>query len=73
MAVQKELLTRKIGTRMATGVVDGKEVLRTRSYGNVGEDATDQAIYDVGAAIAALQVGTLEEILLTESHLLMNV
>lgn len=62
MAVVKDFLSNKMVTRLNYGVVDGKEVIKSKSYGNVKQTATIAEIHQVATAITALQVPTLEEV-----------
>lgn len=62
MARVSEFLSTKMVTRLNYGIVDGKEVIKNKSYSNVKQDATIETIFTVGTAICGLQVPTLEEI-----------
>ena len=62
MAVVKEFLSNKIVTRLNYGMVNGKEVIKSKSYANVKQTATIAAIHQVATAITALQVPTLEDV-----------
>ena len=62
MAVVKEFLSNKMVTRLNYGMVNGKEVIKSKSYANVKQTATIAVIHQVATAITALQVPTLEEV-----------
>lgn len=62
MAVVKEFLSNRMVTRLNYGLVDGKEVIKSKSYANVKQTATIAEIYQVATAIAALQVPAMEEV-----------
>lgn len=72
MAISKENLTTKMQIRSSYGVVDGKEVIRSRTYSNVKEDALDEGVYAVAEAIAGLQEAVMEEVILVEASLLVS-
>ncbi len=42
--------------------VTGKTITRSKTYSQVRPDATDQEVFDVGLAIASLQINTLSEV-----------
>ncbi len=73
MAITKENLINKMQIRSSYGVVDGKDVIKTRTYSNVKEDAADEGIYAVAEAIAGLQEAVMEEVILVESSLLVSI
>lgn len=62
MARVSEFLSTKMVTRLNYGMVDGKEVIKNKSYSNIKQDATIEAIFTVGTAICGLQIPTLEEV-----------
>lgn len=62
MAIVSEFLATKMVTRLNYGMVNGKEVIKTKSYGNIRQDATSAALHAVGTAITGLQEPTLEEV-----------
>lgn len=62
MAIVSEFLATKMVTRLNYGMVNGKEVIKSKSYSNVKKDATIASLLTVGTAITSLQVPTLEEI-----------
>lgn len=62
MATVSETLSTKMVTRLNYGMVDGKEVIKGKTYNDIRKDATTQALLTVGTAIAGLQVPTLEEV-----------
>jgi len=64
MAVQAIPADTDLVLRLQTGVNEnGDPVFTNRRYGNVKTDATDQALYDVAAQIAGLQVHTLNSVM----------
>ena len=62
MAVVKDFLSNKMVTRLNYGMVNGKEVIKSKSYANVKQTATIAQIHQVATAITALQVPTLEDV-----------
>jgi hypothetical protein len=63
MAVSSNPLGGRLQLRLIVGMDDkGNHIYRTRSYANVKPAATDQAVYDVGSALANLQEHDLEEV-----------
>jgi hypothetical protein len=62
MAVVKEFLSNKLVTRLNYGLVNGKEVIKSKSYANVKQTATIAEIHQVATAIAALQDPVMEEV-----------
>ena len=62
MAVVNEFMSNKIVTRLNYGMVNGKEVIKSKSYANVRVSATNPDIYQTATAIAALQVPALEDV-----------
>lgn len=62
MALTNEPLAKKIQLRSNHGIVDGKEKITNRTYGDVVSAATDQAIYDTALLIAGLQEPILVEV-----------
>ncbi|MBC3802969.1 DUF1659 domain-containing protein [Acetobacterium fimetarium] len=72
MAITTDFLAKKIQIKLNHGMVDGKEKITSRSYGDVKSDATDQAIYDVAVLITGLQQPTLEEVIRQDLNLLLS-
>lgn len=70
MAIQSEQLYSKMVIQSSHGPVDGKDVLKKKTYSNLNFDATDEQIYQVANAIDGLQVPVLMEIEKVTSHLL---
>lgn len=62
MAVVSDFLSNKMVTRLNYGMVEGKEVIKSKSYSNLKQDATIDEILTVGTAITGLQVPALEEV-----------
>ncbi len=73
MAISKENLVNKLQIRSNHGQVDGKDVIKSRTYSNVKADASDEGIYAVAEAIASLQEPTMDEVILVESSLLVSI
>ena len=61
MAVTTDIIEQKLQIRSNHGLVDGKEKIATRTYGDVRASATDQDIYDVAVIIDGLQQPVMEE------------
>ena len=72
MAVVNEFLSNKIVTRLNYGMVDGKEVIKSKSYANIKVSATNEDIYQVATAITALQVPVLEDVQLIRQDLIFD-
>lgn len=70
MAVTTDFLEQKIQIRSNHGIVDGKEKITSRTYGDVKATATDADIFDVAAIIAGLQEPALEEVIKQEVSLI---
>jgi hypothetical protein len=62
MAIVSENLATKMVTRLNFGMVDGKEVIKNKTYNDLRADASVDAILTVGTAITGLQVPALEEV-----------
>lgn len=62
MATVSDFLSTTMVTRLNYGMVEGKEVIKNKSYGSIRQDATIDALLAVGTAITGLQVPTLEEV-----------
>ncbi|KAF5090561.1 DUF1659 domain-containing protein [Acetobacterium wieringae] len=70
MPVTTDFISNKLQVRSNHGVVDGKEVIKSKTYSNLKETAVDDDIYAVAEALASLQVPTMEEVLKIETTLL---
>ncbi|OXS24847.1 MAG: hypothetical protein BI182_11805 [Acetobacterium sp. MES1] len=70
MPVTTDFISNKLQVRSNHGVVDGKEVIKSKTYSNLKETAVDEDIYAVAEALASLQVPTMEEVLKVETTLL---
>ncbi|HAZ05793.1 DUF1659 domain-containing protein [Acetobacterium wieringae] len=70
MPVTTDFISNKLQVRSNHGVVDGKEVIKSKTYSNLKETAVDDDIYAVAEALASLQVPTMEEVLKVETTLL---
>jgi hypothetical protein len=73
MAVTTDFLEQKLQIRSNHGIVDGKEKVTSRTYGDVKADATDTDIYDVAEIIAGLQQPVMEEVIKQEVSLIIPV
>ena len=74
MAVESNVFSSKMQLRYNYGVDEkGNPMIKAKTYANVTSEATDQAIYDVAAAIATLQSNTLEEVHKIQDVMLVNV
>lgn len=73
MAITKENLGNKLQLRSNYGVIDGKDVIRSRTYANVKADAANDGLYAVAEAIGGLQEPSLEDVILVESSLLLSI
>jgi len=62
MAVTTDFLEQKLQIRSNHGIVDGKEKITSRTYGDIKVTATDADIYDVAEIIAGLQQPVMEEV-----------
>ena len=72
MAIVKDFLSNKMVTRLNYGMVNGKEVIKSKSYANVRVSATNPDIYQTATAIAALQVPALEDVQLIRQDLIFD-
>lgn len=72
MAIVSEFLAGKLVTKMNYGMVDGKEVIRKKSYPNVKSDATIAAVHAIGTTITGLQEPALEEVTLVKEEILFD-
>ena len=72
MAVVSDFLSNKLVTRLNYGMVNGKEVIKSKSYGSLKQDATIATILTVSTAITSLQVPTLEETHRVVEDLILN-
>lgn len=60
--IVSDLLSTKLVTRLNYGQVDGKEVIKNKSYGNVRPDAPLTALHTAATTITDLQTPTLQEL-----------
>lgn len=61
MAIESNTLSTRMQLRFIDGVDEnGNDVVKSKSYSNVKNTATDEDIYDVANAMAALQTKTVE-------------
>lgn len=63
-----------LGDRMQIVYVDAEDPSSTvsRSYSNVKEDASDEAVYDVAEGLASLSKDTLDDVIRHKSYLLIK-
>ena len=73
MPVTTNFMEQKIQIRSNHGMVDGKEKITSRTYGDVKAAATDQDIYDVAVIIAGLQQPVMEEVIKQQMNLIIEV
>ncbi len=62
MATVSDFLSAKLVTRLNYGMVDGKELIKNKTYNDVRKDAPIGALFTVATAITGLQVPTLSEV-----------
>ncbi|MBC3901446.1 DUF1659 domain-containing protein [Acetobacterium malicum] len=72
MAITSDVLATKMVTRLNCGLVNGKEVFKTKTYSNLKADATIDSIHAIATTICSLQVPTLEEVQRTQTSLIIN-
>ncbi|MBU4439424.1 MAG: DUF1659 domain-containing protein [Firmicutes bacterium] len=70
MSVTTNFVSNKVQVRSNYGMVDGKEVIKSKTYSNLKASAANDDIYAVAEALAGLQVPTMEEVIKVESTLL---
>ncbi|WP_373483153.1 DUF1659 domain-containing protein [Acetobacterium sp.] len=70
MPVTTDFISNKLQVRSNYGMVEGKEVIKSKTYANLKETAVDDDIYAVAEALAGLQAPTMEEVLKIETTLL---
>lgn len=70
MPVTTDFISNKLQVRSNYGVVDGKEVIKSKTYSNLKETAANDDIYAVAESLASLQAPTMEEVIKIESTLL---
>nr|WP_320026812.1 DUF1659 domain-containing protein [uncultured Acetobacterium sp.] len=70
MPVTTNFVSNKVQVRSNYGMVDGKEVIKSKTYSNLKASAANDDIYAVAEALAGLQVPTMEEVIKVESTLL---
>ena len=72
MAIVSEFLASKLVTKLNYGMVNGKELIKKKSYANVKETATIDTIHAIGTAIASLQEPALEEVFRVKEDLIFD-
>ncbi|MFV0358087.1 MAG: DUF1659 domain-containing protein [Bacteroides thetaiotaomicron] len=72
MAITKENLSSKLSIRSNYGTVDGKDIIKSRTYSNLKATAADQDIYDTAVAISAIQDKPLQEVVRVETSILIE-
>ena len=70
MPVTTEKISNKLQLRSNYGTIDGKEVIKAKTYSHLKPTAVDDDIYAVAEALASLQVPTIEEVLKVETSVL---
>jgi hypothetical protein len=70
MPVTTDFLGNKIQIRSNYGTVDGKEVIKSKTYANLKETASNDDVYAVAQALAGLQTPAMEDVIKIESTLL---
>ena len=70
MPVTTEKISNKLQLRSNYGTIDGKEVIKAKTYSHLKPTAVDDDIYAVAEALASLQVPTIEEVLNVETSVL---
>jgi len=70
MPVTTDFLSNKVQVRSNYGLVDGKDLIKSKTYSNLKASATDDDIYAVAEALASMQEPTMEEVIKIESTLL---
>ena len=65
-----EKISNKLQLRSNYGTIDGKEVIKAKTYSHLKPTAVDDDIYAVAEALASLQVPTIEEVLKVETSVL---
>lgn len=66
----RDLLGTKLVTQLNYGTVNGKELIKTKSYPHVKDDAPLTALMAVANAIASVQTPVLEEVRRIQEDLL---
>ena len=70
MPVTTEKISNKLQLRSNYGTIDGKEVIKAKTYSHLKPAAVADDIYAVAEALASLQVPTIEEVLKVETSVL---
>ena len=70
MPVTTEKISNKLQLRSNYGTIDGKEVIKAKTYSHLKPTAVDDDIYAVAEALASLQGPTIEEVLKVETSVL---
>ncbi|MGD9475362.1 MAG: DUF1659 domain-containing protein [Eubacteriaceae bacterium] len=72
MAIIGEVISTKMVTSLNYGMVDGKEVIKNKSYSNLRETATNESIYQIAGVIGGLQEPALETVTKTQTTRLID-
>lgn len=70
MPVTTDFISNKLQVRSNYGMVDGKEVTKSKTYANLKATAGNDDIYAVAETLAGLQAPTMEEVFKIETSLL---
>ena len=63
MAVESRIANSKLQLKYNYGVDDkGENIIKSKTYANLSQEATDQVIYEVATAMSALQANPLQEV-----------
>lgn len=70
MPVTTDFISNKLQVRSNYGMVNGKEVTKSKTYANLKATAGNDDIYAVAETLAGLQAPTMEEVFKIETTLL---
>lgn len=70
--ITQMLENRDFALKFDGGVVNGKQKTKTRTFQNVKNDATKEAIHATGTALASLQESSLLSVYIKEVHALLE-
>lgn len=70
MSVTTDNLSTKLQIRSNYGVVDGKDVIKSKTYSHLKASAVNDDIYAIAETLASLQEPVMEEVIRVESTLL---
>src|SRR5665647_274051 len=70
MPVTTDFISNKVQVRSNYGLVDGKELIKSKTYSNLKASAVNDDIYAVAEALASMQEPAMEEVIKIESTLL---